>query len=127
MAVPIRNISNNISIRLPPPSQMSKTYKSQPTKGSKSHDIFWDTLAQIHLTKGALRELDRRNAEYLSHREHRTGSSIAKRDNPTGADFLHYCNSQQLKELRRFARRGGPDLSSLKGVSYTLELHHLYY
>ncbi|KAH8756736.1 hypothetical protein F5883DRAFT_429191 [Diaporthe sp. PMI_573] len=63
-----------------------------------SHDSdFWDSLTNILLTRGALRALDRRN--------NNRGPTSTK--SPARAPDL---------DINRFARRGGPDLSHLRGV-----------
>jgi hypothetical protein len=58
---------------------------------------FYDRLSKIWLTSGALRELNRRN---------RILHLLASLPRP----------SAPPKDLARFARRGGPDLSNLRGV-----------
>ena len=62
---------------------------------------FWDNLSRQWLTRRALRELDRR-AEEL---QQKSLPDLGTRKTP--------CKIQ----LQRFARHGGPDLSSLRAVS----------
>lgn len=95
---------------------------------------FWDNLSQLELTKGALRELDRRNATeahpYL-HQEHRyrrprTRRAAAARRNPCppALEFLQQSSPTDRAQLRRFARHGGPNLKDLRGVQKLPNLPH---
>jgi hypothetical protein len=90
---------------------------------------FWDNLSKIWLTKSALRELNRRNnkaasrpprPQYRQVRGPVTRNFLAKLRNrqatQSAADFLRHCESSTLKDIKLFARHGGPDLSDLKGV-----------
>ncbi|RJE18550.1 hypothetical protein PHISCL_09110 [Aspergillus sclerotialis] len=82
---------------------------------------YWDNLSKIWLTKGALKELDRRNS-YLEPRQeyHRPvtrqfNAERKKRWKPRFApDFLRDCTPSCLKQLERFSKLGGPDLSNLR-------------
>ncbi len=73
---------------------------------------FWDHLKTVFLTRGALKELDRRNASNPkpdpSRTRNKKNSKIAKRCLVT---------SNQSPGLERFSRTGGPDLTDLRGVS----------
>ena len=71
----------------------------KPTIDYSVSPTFWDNLSKVWLTKRALRELDRRN------------NKRPVQTYPTP----EIC----LTDLARFARRGGPDLGHLRGVSYT--------
>ncbi|KAH8755069.1 hypothetical protein F5883DRAFT_430835, partial [Diaporthe sp. PMI_573] len=71
-----------------------------PTNTSRDSD-FWDSLTNILLTRGALQALGRRNKN--------RGPTNTK--SPGRAPDL---------DLDRFARRGGPDLSHLRGVCNSL-------
>ncbi|KIW35735.1 uncharacterized protein PV06_11924 [Exophiala oligosperma] len=66
---------------------------------------FWDTLSKIRLSRGALREFDRRNIE---EKVQPPCTLTPKVEYPTGRARLL---------LKRFARRGGPDLSHLRGLA----------
>ena len=86
---------------------------------------FWDSLSKIWLTKGALRELDKRNTQSVSNlpplyqQGHRpvTRRFVAKiKPIQSAYDFLHNCIPRTLKDTKRFARHGGPDLSDLRVV-----------
>jgi hypothetical protein len=101
---------------------------SYPISGFQPPAAFWDNLSKIWLTKRALRELDRRNsqAHSLYRRLHRPVTRLGlaewKRTHQppqSAADFLCHCTSTCLKDIERFARHGGPDLSDLRGVRIT--------
>ncbi len=94
------------------PPQLNELSQSISKKQNLRHSgisetpaAFWDNLSKIWLTKRALRELDRRNAQFThslprsSHREtHR----------PVTRSFL--------TQVKLSARDGGPDLSDLRTV-----------
>lgn len=63
---------------------------------------FWDNLSRIPLSRGALKEHDRRNRH------------IAAAPNPTDSKSIKY-------DLTRYARHGGPDLSDLRGFGEEIE------
>jgi hypothetical protein len=85
---------------------------------------FWDSLSKIWLTKQALRELERRNTSLrsLNHRARRpiTRNFLAEQRNThrqiSAADFASRCSPSRLKDIKQFARCGGPDLSELINV-----------
>ncbi|KAK5442639.1 hypothetical protein LTS15_010957 [Exophiala xenobiotica] len=66
---------------------------------------FWDTLSRIRLSRGALREFDRRN---IQETDQPPCTLIPKVEYPIGRARLR---------LKRFARSGGPDLSHLRGLA----------
>lgn len=67
---------------------------------------FWDTLSKVYLTRGALKEFDRRSKQ--------TGPlPVTKPKAPSSTRLLR----SNLHYLRQVAREGGPDLTSLRGVS----------
>ncbi|KAK2759835.1 hypothetical protein FQN54_002569 [Arachnomyces sp. PD_36] len=88
---------------------------------------FWDNLSKIWLTKGALRELDRRNSESASQlsqtpspKPHRPltrqfvanmGKKYPVEDASDSSGSFKY---EQLPGLKRFSSHGGPDLSDLR-------------
>jgi hypothetical protein len=75
--------------------------RSQPRHRPLS---FWNTLSKVWLTRGALKEFDRRNIE---EKVQPPCTLTPKVEYPTGRARLR---------LKRFAQRGGPDLSHLRGV-----------
>ena len=106
----------------------SKRQKLSHPSESQPPVAFWDNLSKVWLTKRALRELDRRNATpsppRSSHRRphrlvtRRARAELKKRREPTQStvDFFCHCGPGCLKDIKLFARHGGPDLSDLKGV-----------
>jgi hypothetical protein len=91
---------------------------------------FWDNLSKISLTQRSLRELDRRNAQSAPIQE---DSSCRKLRRPftrharaefkkrcwpfkPASELLCDCTADCLRDLKRLATHGGPDLSHLRGV-----------
>jgi len=127
-----RHRSEQCPLQLNGTSQpLSKKRRLSHPSGSQPAAAFWDNLSKIWLTKRALRELDRRNTQpapspprpSYRRRPHRpvTRRALAERKNncrPTqsAADFLCHCAPRCLKDIKLFARHGGPDLSDLRGV-----------
>ena len=87
-----------------PLSRPSKKFKSTKKHHSASNfpPAFYDSLSKVWLTRRALRELDRRNQL--------TSSVCAQAPAPKPVRRLN------RKDLERFARHGGPELSNLRGV-----------
>ncbi|KAI9889132.1 MAG: hypothetical protein M1814_005794 [Vezdaea aestivalis] len=90
---------------------------------------FWDNLSKIHLTKLALKELDRRNTQAtLNSRQpylrpdrritRRVSAELKKSSQPlkSPAEYLRYCAMSDLKNIKQTARHGGPDLMDLRGL-----------
>lgn len=110
------------------------TKKHKLDHPSRRPPRFWDNLSQLELTKGALGELDRRNAtEHPPHLHHehqhrrpRTRRAAAARRNPrpSALEFLQQSSPTDRAQLRRFARHGGPNLRDLRGVQKLPNLPH---
>ncbi|KAL4961368.1 uncharacterized protein BDV14DRAFT_180589 [Aspergillus stella-maris] len=81
--------------------------------------LFWDKLPKLWLTKSALREANRRNKSLSSYQR---SSSIPYTFAP---DFLRNCSTTPLKEVKRFSRCGGPDLSDIR--DYPAPAHFCQY
>ena len=119
------------------PSQLNG--KSQPLlkRQKLNHSIyeaqsqppvaFWDNLSKLWLTKRALRELNRRNTQAApnppssrrrSHRPltRRILAELKKNSIQSASHFLDHCTAKCLKDIKRFASHGGPDLSDLRSV-----------
>ena len=80
-----------------------------------ARDRFWDTLSKVCLTRRALREFDRRNAARDRKQTHTTDLGLWPRNrSPTNVSQL---TAASRKNLKRFARRGGPSLTDLRNVS----------
>ena len=76
---------------------------------------YWDSLSKLWLTRRALDELKRRNRHTASP----VRTAAARRLDWGGEpDPLEYPS----KQLKRFARHGGPDLRDLRGVSLAREM-----
>lgn len=106
---------------------------SLPSKRFKRPPAFWDNLSKIPLTYSALEELEGRYA--LSNRscvqpkvkKPRTRSAIRKfkqKAQPTVpvSEYLSKASQADIALLKVFAaqqRRGGPDLTNLRGVCIT--------
>lgn len=79
---------------------VAKRTKFSTVQSASTHPPkFWDNLSKVWLTPRALRELDRRNDK---------SPITTSTATPSGATAT---------TLARFARRGGPDLRHLRGVS----------
>ncbi|PHH91075.1 hypothetical protein CDD83_1771 [Cordyceps sp. RAO-2017] len=91
---------------------------------------FWEELSEIHLTKNALRALDRFGASNppdpaLKPSVQPTGRRLS---NPTNGQqlvesFLHSSPTAPSRQIRRFASHGGPDLRDLRGYRFTGPIH----
>jgi hypothetical protein len=88
-----------------------------------SSSEFWDSLSKIWLTKYALRELNRRNTKPLARSQVQQPflAEVRKLYKPIqSADELLYNYPLKIvKDIKLFARHGGPDLTDLRGVSIT--------
>ena len=114
------------SERLTPSQHISKTQKRSHPPGSQLPSAFWDNLSKIDLTKRALEELDRRNTQaalscgppFLQSHRPITRSVRKESSKPLAppVDYLYHCGTSGLKKIKLTARRGGPDLSDLRGV-----------
>lgn len=116
-------------------SQLNETPQSLPKRKkvtlshregrSRTPPAFYDNLSKIWLTKGALRELDRRNAQSDSSSLHRKSLKSSTRHTDQEQDyrsiqpvheFFRHCTSRCPEDIKQFARHGGPDLLDLRGV-----------
>ncbi len=87
-----------------------KKAKRQSAERQEALTVFWDSLSRVHLTRRALRELDRRNQADRNRRE----TTTVKIQRPP---ISHGRNRPSAAgQLKRFARHGGPDLADLRGV-----------
>ena len=96
-------------------SKRQKINESTRQARRAARDLFWDTLSKVRLTLRALREFDRRNA--VQSREQRCTSDLEL--SPCKRSFIDisHLSAASLKNLKRFARCGGPSLVDLRGVS----------
>ncbi|KAI1322074.1 hypothetical protein F5Y16DRAFT_387680 [Xylariaceae sp. FL0255] len=109
--------------------------KQKLTHPTRPPPAFWDNLSEIPLTRRALRELDRRNtttASYLrrtlrppsrrpiTRRAARELWPVQTSLHPA-TQYLRRSGQSELKQLRAFARQGGPDLSELRTIGHVHE------
>jgi hypothetical protein len=71
----------------------------------------WDSLSKIWLTTDAIRELNRRNKQTKSNQ-----SIQQLQTRLTSNEFLRHCTEEKLRDIKWFARHGGPDLLDLRQV-----------
>ena len=71
---------------------------------------FWNRLSKVHLSRGALREFDRRTL--------RAEQPVLTLPSSTNAP-----SGPGTKSVERFSRHGGPDLTHIRGVSSVCVLH----
>ena len=85
---------------------IAKRYKSSASsvRHHEPSPEFWDRLSRAFLSRRALWEFDRRT---VGQSHPAAPPAPASRDLPLGP---------QLTRLKRFARRGGPSLTHLRGV-----------
>jgi hypothetical protein len=117
------------------PSEPEGPSRNQKRKLDHSHlsepsAAFRGSLSKIWLTKRALKELDRRNAQSARHtslsrrklRRPLTRRALAELKKscppfiPASTYLSDHCTAERLKEIRSSGRQGGPDLSDLRGV-----------
>lgn len=115
------------------PHPRSEKQRLSHPGGSQPPAAFWDNLSKIWLTKQALRELDRRNtqatpspprslyrrARRLVIRNFLAESKRNRQTTKHTTNYLGYYESRIFKDIRLFARHGGPDLSDLRNVCIT--------
>ncbi|KAI9779876.1 MAG: hypothetical protein M1816_003323 [Peltula sp. TS41687] len=68
----------------------------------RAKTTFWDSLSRVHLTTRALKELDRRNHSHTSRRT-------------TTTEIQRVWPQYITRQIKRFARHGGPNLTDLRG------------
>ena len=84
----------------PPPQSPKGRRKELRYLFSRPTPKFWDHLSRVWLTRSALQEFDRRTVQLIK----------PKPKYPSGF------NEDSTKELKHFARQGGPSLCDLRGV-----------
>ena len=91
-----------------PVSKRLKTCFVTATKDPHRPPGYWDTLSKIWLTRGSLRELERRNKGAVP--------TIPSSSQISNSTTLPVYSKQSWQQVKRFARQGGPDLTDLRGV-----------
>jgi len=86
-----------------PPRQAAKRRKRSLHSLHETSPAFWDNLSRVPLTRRALSEFNRRTGPYIA-------PSSSQRE-PLNGDLS--------KQLKRFARHGGPSLRNIRGVRKT--------
>lgn len=89
---------------VPPWARAEKPFRSK----KEAIATFYDSLPKLSLTRGALRELNRRNQKARLAPPATPVCSPDRNKRVTALD--------SSPEVRRFARHGGPDLRDLRGV-----------
>ena len=80
-----------------------------------ARDRFWNTLSKVWLTPRALREFDRRNSVPNPEQAYSTDLGVwPRKRSPIDISEL---TAKSSKNLKRFARHGGPSLTDLRNVS----------
>ena len=95
-----------------------KKAKRRHQPRQETNAAYWDSLSKLWLTRRALDELDRRNRQRASPARPATTRRLDLGDEPGRSNSLS-------KQLKRFARHGGPDLRDLGGVSLGREISRL--
>jgi hypothetical protein len=85
----------------PEPLPPAKRQKASLQSRSKTTPEFWDNLSRVPLCRRALREFNRRTVRPTAPKP--PERSVIKGD--------------LIKQLKRFARHGGPTLRDIRGVS----------
>ena len=105
-----------------------KKRKIVSRRNNEQPAAFWNNLSEIPLTKRALRELNRRNAQAapISSTHQRTRRPATRRaaaewkrhHSPpeTATSLLADCRYNWLNDIKSFSRHGGPNLSDVRGV-----------
>jgi len=106
------------------PPQSKKQKLNHQFSESDQLAKFWDNLSKIWLTKSALEELDIRTGKRLSCSvsQRQTTQAFLTKGNISYVlaesikKFLDRSTPKTLKEIKRLARHGGPDLSDISAV-----------
>ena len=113
-----------------PPRKKQKVCLPAHEVDFRPPSAFWDNLSNISLTRRSLRELNRRNAQSSLIQEDQFCRKLRKpltrracaefkkrcRSLKPASEFLCDCSADCLRDLKRLATHGGPDLSPLRGV-----------
>ncbi|KAH8701336.1 hypothetical protein GQ44DRAFT_831942 [Phaeosphaeriaceae sp. PMI808] len=94
----IETVDSESQPQQPPAKRRKHSSSSSSSSQSGLPPEFWDKLSRVPLSRGALRELNRRTIQPIVPQQR------AKRD----------IEDSQVKQLQRFARYGGPDLRRIR-------------
>ncbi|MCJ1384250.1 hypothetical protein MMC17_007366 [Xylographa soralifera] len=92
------------------PCKRQKTDESTRRARRVARERYWDNLSKVWLTPRALREFDRRNTIQEQEKEQ---NPTAKPLKISSTDTTHL-SPACLKNLKQFARRGGPSLTNIR-------------
>ncbi|KIW39814.1 uncharacterized protein PV06_08398 [Exophiala oligosperma] len=95
---------SNDSPEDPPSAKRKKRTLEAGVVGGHRTPSFWNRLSKVHLTRGALREFDRR-------------ASRARQLLSTLCSSIDSSSGPGTKSVKRFARHGGPNLTHLRGFA----------
>lgn len=94
----------------PPSAKRRKRTSEAGTYRWHRPPSFWNRLSKVHLSRGALREFDRR-------------TWTAEQPVLTLPSSPNASSKPGTKSVKRFSRLGGPDLTHIRGVSSVCVLH----
>jgi hypothetical protein len=102
------------------PSILSKRQRVENSRQIRGlvRDQFWNTLSKVWLTPRALQEFNRRNATQSL--KQRFASDSERQPPEKSCVDISHLSAVSLKNLKRFARCGGPNLADLRGVSQAM-------
>lgn len=83
---------------------------------------FWDRLSFIPLTRRALRELQRRDAQLPSSQKSTNCCGRSSRRTIHASRFVEQLSPACLRQLQRSGRQGGPDLQDIRGYRIPVEV-----
>ena len=89
-------------------STTSSSIDSSSSSWDRTQRCYWDSLSRVWLTLRAVRELDRRD-------------SLLRASAPPNTQTI-LTRKQHSKDITEFARRGGPDLSDIRNVRWSLSI-----
>ncbi|KAF1970594.1 hypothetical protein BU23DRAFT_473853 [Bimuria novae-zelandiae CBS 107.79] len=91
--------------------------RRKANRSSGPSAAFWDHLSKIWLTKGALRELDRRNTQAAPSAYRPVHEQLKTTSEWERFEALLNHDPSTFKDVKSFARHGGPDLSDLRSFA----------
>ena len=103
----------------PPISSKRQRVENARQIRSLVRDQFWNTLSKVWLTPRALQEFDRRNAAQSL--KQRFASDLERPPREKSCVDISHLSAVSLKNLKRFARCGGPNLADLRSVSQAMD------
>jgi hypothetical protein len=99
--IPLREQTPTMEAVPPPDSHLQPEPPTKHQKHLRRPPGFWDNLSQVPLCRGALREFDRRTVRPIATHKPLVRSALKE---------------DLVKQLKRYARHGGPDLRDIRGV-----------